>query len=79
MPSALWTYYDRELWRAVRMANAAGDVDRLTTLLGHAQQFERLIALIGDEPRLDEVRRDGRWLMHRILELSLARDTADRG
>jgi DNA-binding GntR family transcriptional regulator len=67
----LWTYYDRELRRAVRAADTAGDADRLATLLGHAQQFERLITVIGDEPRLDEMRRHGHWLVRRVLDLSL--------
>jgi hypothetical protein len=73
MPSALWTYYDRELWRAVLEANATGDADRLATLLAQAVQFGELVALVDDRSRLDEVRRDTRWLMRRVVELSVLR------
>jgi hypothetical protein len=73
MPSALWTYYDRELWRAVREANLAGDADRLAALLAQAVQFGALVALVDDRARLAEVRRDTRWLMGRVAELAVRR------
>jgi hypothetical protein len=74
MPSALWAYYDRELWRGIHSANAAGDADRLARLLAQAIQFEQLILLLDDQRRWGEVRRDIEWLMRRVVELSLARE-----
>ena len=74
MPSALWTFYDQELWRDVRAADRAGDLRRLAELLASAALFEQLVASLGDEPRAAEVQRGNRWLTRRVLELSLAAD-----
>jgi len=71
MSSALWTYYDGELWPAVRAADAAGDASGLSALLEQAVHFEQLVAAVGDQPRLADVRRDTRWLMGRVAELSV--------
>jgi hypothetical protein len=76
--SALWAFYDHELWRDVRAADARGDVGRLAALLGRAVLFERLVASLGDQPRLGEVRRANQWLVRRVLELTLARRSGER-
>jgi hypothetical protein len=73
MPSALWTYYDRELRAAVRAAHSASDADRLAALLAQAIRFEQLVALVDPEPRLAEVHRDVERLVRRLAELSVPR------
>jgi hypothetical protein len=34
--------------------------------------FERLVASLGEQPRLDDARRGNQWLARRVLELTLA-------